>query len=345
MKTVVVALSGGVDSSVAAYLLKEQGYRVVGLHMRTTQEDEEIVKSICNKLNIECKFVDYDNQMDIVKKYFIQEYKNGRTPNPCVVCNREVKFKPFIDFANSIGADYYATGHYAKTKIINGKICLCQADDEQKDQSYFLNQLTYEQISKAIFPLCSLEKTQIRKIAEEQNLITAHKKDSYDLCFVGNEEFKTFMKENYPEKSGKILDFETNKLVGTHDGLNKYTLGQRRGLCVGGQNGFSGRWFVAKKDMQNNILYVSTNEETLMSKNVISGKFNWITSMPNKNEFDCYAKVRYRQANQKVHIKIVDDHIEASFYEPQRAVTMGQYIVLYTEDKIVLGGGTIEKTY
>lgn len=348
MKTVVVGMSGGVDSSVTALLLKKQGYRVIGLHMKnqnSAQEtkDEVFVKDLCEKLGIEYKIVSFEDEMEKVKSYFITEYKSGRTPNPCVMCNKNVKFKPFIDFANQVGADFYATGHYAKIVHENGVHTLKKALDSDKDQTYFLNQLSQSQLEKALFPLGEIKKTEVRKIAEENGLMSAHKKDSFDVCFVGSQKFKDYMNKICPEKSGKIVDIETNKVVGKHNGISKFTFGQRKGLGVGGQKDELGRWFVVKKDIENNVLYVSTNEEKyLFSKNVLVKSFNWIPKKPNQKEFDCFVKVRYRQPDQKAHIIINDDEsVSISFEVPQRAVTAGQYAVLYTQTDC-LGGGVID---
>jgi len=266
MKTVVVGLSGGVDSSVAAFLLKKHGYNVIGLHMKSAnneeaEADEKRVAELAGELGIELAIVDYSNEMQTVKDYFINEYKNGYTPNPCVICNREVKFKPFIEYANRIGADYFATGHYAKIEHVDGKTILKKAVDQGKDQTYFLCQLSKEQLSKALFPLGDYTKEEVRRIAIENNLVTQHTKESYDVCFLGSAKFKDFMKTNYPERSGNIIDIQTNKVVGTHTGISKYTVGQRRGLNIGGQNGFEAdRWFVVKKDVVSNTLYVSCGE-------------------------------------------------------------------------------------
>ena len=227
-KTVVVGMSGGVDSSVAAFLLKQQGYNVIGLHMKgenqeTREADEKRVRELCAQLNIKCEVVDYESQMQIVKDYFVKEYLSGRTPNPCVVCNREVKFKPFIDFVEKLGADNFATGHYArKTNTENGSVLLTAAD-ETKDQTYFLCNLSKTQLEKVLFPLGDYTKSQIRKIAEENGLISAETKDSYDVCFLGSQKFKDFMDKNYPEKPGKIIDISSNKTVGKHTGISKYT--------------------------------------------------------------------------------------------------------------------------
>ena len=355
MKTVVVGISGGVDSAVSAYLLKQQGYNVIGLFMVNWEEsddsgvcssetDYEDVKRVCNAIGIPYYTVNYSKQYyDKVFTYFLEQYKKGNTPNPDVLCNREVKFGPFLDFARKIGADYIATGHYAKKQEIDGKYYLLKAFDKNKDQSYFLNQLSQDQLKSVLFPLADIEKTQVRKIAEQLGLSNAHKKDSTGICFIGERNFRKFLKNFIPAKRGEIKTLD-GKVVGTHDGVMYYTLGQRRGLGVGGQkDGGSGRWFVVDKDVQKNILYVTQGEDdSLYSNGLISGKFNFIPCNTDKTEFDCYVKFRYRQPDQKVHVKVVNDHVELRFYSPQRAVTCGQYVVLY-DGEYCLGGAEIEE--
>ena len=248
--------------------------------------------------------------------------------------------------AEKLGADYVATGHYAKTS--NSK--LYKALDQNKDQTYFLNQLSQEQLSKVIFPIGKMEKSEIRKIAEENNLITAKKKDSTGICFIGERNFKKFLQEYLPAKPGNIVNINNDEVVGKHDGLMYYTLGQRKGLGIGGGFGTSGEcWFVVKKDLKNNILYVAQgNDDSLYSDALISKKFNWIPKVPDNKEFECTAKFRYRQPDQNVKVKIQDDgSILVTFVEKQRAITPGQYVVLYQKDENskydnCLGGGVID---
>ncbi len=349
MKTVIVGLSGGVDSSVAAYLLKEQGYKVVGLHMRgenleTREEDELRVKKLCKELDIECVVVDYADHMQTVKDYFVNEYRAGRTPNPCVICNKEVKFKPFLEYMKNLNADYFATGHYAKIEHNENGHFLKKAEDKNKDQSYFLCQLSNEQISKVLFPLGNLTKTQVREIAKKHNLITSKTKESYDVCFLGSQKFKDFMNENYPEKNGNIIDIKTNKVVGTHTGISKYTIGQRRGLNIGGINGTDlNRWFVVEKNIKTNTLYVSCGEsEQMFSSSCVVKNFNWINKP--QNNLNCFVKLRYRQPDQETYVEIIDEKtIKLIFKEKQKAVTIGQFAVLYDENENCLGGGMIER--
>lgn len=354
---VVVGVSGGVDSSVAAYLLKEQGYDVVGLFMVnweeidgtcTAEQDFEDVKRVCNNIGIPYFSVNFAKEYyERVFEYFLDEYKKGRTPNPDVLCNREVKFGPFLEQAMKLGADKIATGHYCKKIEKDGKYYLAKADDLNKDQSYFLCQLNQEQLKSVIFPLESIEKPRVREIAKQLDLSTAEKKDSTGICFIGERNFKKFLQQYLPAQRGKILDLEGNE-VGTHDGLMYYTLGQRRGLNIGGRKGGNGeRWFVIKKDLENNILYVSQGEDDLLySDGLYASTMNWIPEIPKVKEFDCLAKFRYRQPDQKVHVTILNDkEIKVDFAERQRAITPGQFVVLYDEDGLCLGGGIIENSF
>lgn len=354
---VVVGISGGVDSSVAAYLLKQQGHDVIGLFMInwdeqdgqcTAEEDYEDVKRVCNKIGIPYFSVNYAKEYyDRVFKYFLDEYKAGRTPNPDVLCNREIKFGPFLEKAKQLGADMIATGHYAKTYIKNGKTYLAKARDLTKDQSYFLNQLSQDQLSSVIFPLADIEKTKVREIAKELGLSTAEKKDSTGICFIGERNFKKFLKQYLPAKAGDICTLD-GKIVGRHDGLMYYTIGQRRGLNLGGTaDGNTERWFVLKKDLEKNILYVSHGEcKELFSNGLYADSFNWIPEPPQEKEFECFAKFRYRQPDQKVKVTVLDHtHIKVDFDQRQRAITEGQFVVLYTADGTCMGGGIIDKKY
>ena len=350
-KKVVVGMSGGVDSSVTAYILSREGYEVIGLHMKssndeTSSDDENNARKICEKLGIKFVVTNYKDEMQQIKDYFINEYKNGKTPNPCVLCNKTVKFKPFIEYAKKIGADFYATGHYAQIEHINGKHILFAADDKNKDQSYFLNQLSQSQLEKVLLPLGKMSKEQTRKIAEEIGFDNAHRKDSYDVCFLGSEKFKDYISKYVPEKQGDIVDVETNKVIGKHQGLSRYTLGQRKGLGIGGGVGKTlEAWFVAKKDLKNNILYVEQgNGESLYCDTVVVGDFNWIPEKPVSQSFECLAKFRYRQEPQKVRVEISGDDVIIYPNEKQRSVTPGQFAVLYkqkNERLYCLGGGKI----
>jgi tRNA-specific 2-thiouridylase len=358
MATVVVGLSGGVDSAVTALLLKQQGYDVIGMFMVnweetddhgvcTSESDFEDVKRVADTIGIPYYTVNYAKEYwDRVFAYFLKSYQEGRTPNPDVLCNREIKFGPFLNQAMLLGADYIATGHYAKKIVRDGIAYLYKADDLNKDQTYFLNQLSQEQLSKVLFPLAEIEKPEVRRIAEENNLVNAKKKDSTGICFIGERNFRKFLKEYIPMQKGKIMDLEGN-VLGEHDGVMYYTIGQRRGLNLGGKDGYDNdRWFVVNKDVKNNILYVNCGEcEEMYSSTLLASSFNWISGKPKQNEFDCYVKCRYRQPDQEAHIKILDNgDVFITFKEKQRAVTLGQFAVLYAEDGMCYGGGEIIET-
>ena len=354
---VVVGISGGVDSSVAAYLLKQQGHDVVGLFMInwdaddgqcTAMEDYEDVKRVCDKIGIPYFSVNYAKEYyDRVFIYFLDEYKKGRTPNPDVLCNREIKFGPFLEKAKALGADMIATGHYAKTFQKDGKTYLAKASDLTKDQSYFLNQLSQKQLSSVIFPLADITKKQVREIAKKLELSTAEKKDSTGICFIGERNFKKFLKQYLPAQSGEIRTLD-EKVVGHHDGLMYYTIGQRRGLNLGGTHDGNGeRWFVLKKDLEKNVLYVSQGEcQELFSNGLYATDFNWIPEKPKEKEIECFAKFRYRQPDQAVKVTVLEDRkIKVDFKEKQRAITEGQFVVLYDKNGVCYGGGIIDKKF
>lgn len=357
MKTVVVGLSGGVDSSVAALLLKQQGYNVIGLFMVNWEEydpngvcsaekDFEDVKRVADKIGIPYYTVNYAREYyDRVFKEFLEQYEQGLTPNPDVLCNKEIKFGPFLDQAIKLGADYVATGHYCKRVDRDGKTYLYKSFDKNKDQTYFLNQVSQQQISKVLFPLADIDKPTVRKIAEEYGLVTAEKKDSTGICFIGERNFRKFLKGFIPMQEGKICDLDGN-VIGKHDGVFYYTLGQRRGLNIGGKNGYEqNRWFIVKKDVKNNILYVNSGEcQEMYSSELVATNMNWIADKPDK-DFDCFVKCRYRQPDQKAHCEILKNgDIKLTFEEKQRAVTPGQYAVLYAEDGMCYGGALILST-
>ena len=354
MKTVVVGLSGGVDSSVAAYLLKKQGYNVIGLFMKNWEETEdngactaetdfEDVKRVANKLEIPYYSVNFSKQyMDRVFKYFLEEYARGRTPNPDVLCNREIKFKPFLEYALSLGADMIATGHYCGIKHEDGIHYLLKAKDQNKDQTYFLNQLSQKQLEKVLFPLANLNKSEIREIAEKNGLVTAKKKDSTGICFIGERNFRNFLSTYLPANEGDIKTLD-GRVLGKHMGLMYYTIGQRKGLNIGGQKGDEGRWFVIDKDLKNNILYVAHgSEDRLYYDALILKEVNWIPFEPKDKTFECTAKFRYRQEEQAVSVTIKENEVVVIFKEKQRAITEGQYAVFY-KDEYCLGGGVIEQ--
>ena len=354
-KTVVIGMSGGVDSSVAALLLKEQGYNVIGLYMNNWEEKDECgactgeedfadVRRVANHIGIPYYSVNFAKEyMDRVFSYFISEYKAGRTPNPDVLCNREIKFKDFKEQAYKLGADYIATGHYCDILHDGNTHYLLKAKDQSKDQTYFLNQLSLSQLENVLFPLGKLDKSEVRRIAEENGLATATKKDSTGICFIGERNFRNFLLQYIPAKKGEIRTYD-GKVLGEHLGLMYYTIGQRRGLNIGGQKGDDGsRWFVIEKDLKNNILYVAHGaEDRLFSKGLIAKEMNFIPSVPTKKEFECTAKFRYRQPELGCFVKIIGDKVEVEFKEKQRAITEGQFAVFYDGDKCI-GGGVIEK--
>ncbi len=349
-------MSGGVDSSVTALLLKQQGYNVIGLFMKnweekdlngvcTSGQDYDDVAAVCTKLEIPYYSVNFSKEyFQRVFTYFLNSYRAGRTPNPDVLCNREIKFDLFIKKAKTLGADFIATGHYARSFTKDGKTYLQKAVDKNKDQSYFLNQLSQSQLKDAIFPLGELRKTEVREIARTHNLPTANKKDSTGICFIGERNFKQFLSNYLPFQSGDIRTLD-DKVLGTHSGLMFYTLGQRRGLGIGGQAGGTGeRWFVIKKDLKNNVLYVEQGEDDqLLSTSLTATGFNWIPEKPTA-PFECLAKFRYRQPDQPVRVTPTDTGARIDFLQPQRAVTEGQYVVLYDREELCLGGGEIIST-
>ena len=353
-KTVVVGMSGGVDSSVAALLLKQQGYNVIGLFMLnweeqgedgacTAEEDYADVRRVCALLDIPYYSVNFAKQYsERVFRHFLDEYAAGRTPNPDVLCNREIKFGPFRDYALSMGADYVATGHYCGIEhTSDGRHLLLKAADASKDQTYFLNQVTQPQLADVLFPLADLKKSEVRRIAEENGLATAEKKDSTGICFIGERNFRKFLSSYLPAKPGRILTLD-GRDVGEHIGLMHYTIGQRRGLNLGGVQGEEGRWFVVKKDLKNNVLYVSHGDESpLYSLSCEVDGLNFIAFEPD-SQFECTAKFRYRQPEQRVRVKMLGDRALVEFAQKQRAVTEGQYAVLYDERRC-LGGGVIQK--
>lgn len=357
MKKVVIGMSGGVDSSVAAILLKDAGYDVIGLFMRNwdstinndilgnptlaneicpQEEDYNDAVKVCQKLNIPLHRVDFVKEYwDYVFTYFLDELKKGRTPNPDIMCNKYIKFDMFAKEARKLGADYIATGHYARIK--DGK--LLRGVDQDKDQTYFLSQLSNDQLKDVIFPVGELTKTEVREIAKKYDLITATKKDSTGICFIGERNFAKFLKNYLPHQPGKIVDIETNEIFGNHNGLMYYTIGQRKGLNIGGS---SDKIFVVGKDLYNNILYVASGDENkyLYSDEALIDTVNWISD----NKVDaCTAKFRYRQQDIPVTINFTDDNnIIVKYPTLAKAVTPGQACVFYMGDEC-LGGGIIKE--
>lgn len=354
---VVVGMSGGVDSAVSALVLKDQGYDVIGVFMKNWDDsvddsecpaaaDYDDVRAVCAKIGIPYYTVNFEREYwERVFEYFLAEYKRGRTPNPDVLCNKEIKFAAFLDFAKKAGADYLATGHYARLKHADGVTYLQKGLDGGKDQSYFLCMLSQGQIERAMFPVGGMQKADVRRVAEEAGLSVAKKKDSTGICFIGERKFKQFLQTYLPANPGDMKTLD-GKVVGRHDGLMYYTLGQRRGLNIGGsKDGTGERWFVVSKDMENNVLVVSQGAESelLYSRALVMSGMNFISDGEDKAAFDCAAKVRYRQADQKAHAEKRSDGVYyVEFEEKQRAVTHGQYCVLYDGDTC-LGGGVIDE--
>jgi tRNA-specific 2-thiouridylase len=310
----------------------------------TATEDYNDVIRVCNQIGIPYYAVNFEKQYwDKVFTYFLEEYKAGRTPNPDVMCNKEIKFKAFLEHAMNLGADYLATGHYARVAFQDGEYKMLRGVDENKDQTYFLNQLTQEQLEKVMFPIGDIEKSKVRELAREAALATATKKDSTGICFIGERNFKEFLSNYLPAQPGNMETFD-GKVVGKHDGLMYYTIGQRHGLGIGG----SGEpWFVIGKDLEKNILYVGQgfHHEKLYSDSIIATNVSWVSKNTKPNSFECTAKFRYRQPDNPVTVQMLDDQkVKVIFHEPIRAVTPGQAVVFYNGEEC-LGGGTIDEVY
>ena len=353
-KSVIVGMSGGVDSAVAALLLKEQGYEVTGVFMRNweepdgacpAEEDYEDVRRVSEALDIPYYTVNFTKEyQERVFSYFLAEYSAGRTPNPDILCNTEIKFKAFLDFAMKSGADFLATGHYARLSRDETGVHLLKGLDGGKDQTYFLAGLRNEQLSRAVFPIGGMQKKEVRNLARKQGLPVAEKKDSTGICFIGERNFKKFLSSYLPATPGDIVD-EHGRKIGRHDGLMYYTLGQRRGLGIGGRSDGSGEsWFVIGKDLKRNLLIVQQGEhEELFSLSLTVDKLNVIPRETLSKRFTCTAKFRYRQPDQDVEVELKEEGAFVRFREPQRAVTPGQWCVLYRGEEC-LGGGPIEAT-
>ena len=357
MKKVVIGMSGGVDSSVAAILLKKQGYDVIGLFMRNwdssinndilgnpdlnsdicpQEKDYNDALKVCEKIGIPLHRIDFVKEYwDYVFTYFLDELKRGRTPNPDIMCNKYIKFDMFAKEARKLGADYIATGHYARLK--DGK--LLRGIDQNKDQTYFLSQLSSKQLENVLFPIGDLEKPEVRKIANEYDLITANKKDSTGICFIGERNFSKFLSNYLPNQTGDIINIETNEVIGKHVGLMYYTIGQRKGLNIGGN---SDRIFVVGKNLDKNILYVAHGDDNkyLISDSCIVEMVNWNAD---RNITECSAKFRYRQKDNDVKVKFLDDgNMLVSYEQGVKSVTPGQACVFYLGEEC-LGGGIIKE--
>jgi len=355
---VIVGMSGGVDSSVAALLLLEQGYQVEGLFMKNWEEDDDTeyctakedladAQAVCDKLGITLHKANFAAEYwDNVFEHFLQEYKAGRTPNPDVLCNREIKFKAFLDYAKQLGADLIATGHYVRKLTENGQTFLLKGLDDNKDQSYFLCAVKEEQLAQTLFPVGELEKPAVRALAEKHELLTHDKKDSTGICFIGERRFKDFLETYLPGQPGNIEDTEGN-VLGQHSGLMYHTLGQRQGLGIGGvKNQQEAPWYVASKDLDRNVLLVvQGNEHPLLFSNQLkTTDISWVNQTEPEFPLNCQAKVRYRQQDQACTLSKDGTVYTVNFNDQQRSVTPGQFVVFYQGD-ICLGGGVIESSH
>lgn len=366
-KRVVLGLSGGVDSSVAAYLLKEQGYEVIGLFMRnwdsttnndilgnptleddvcTQEQDFQDAQDVADHLGIPLHRVDFIQEYwDDVFTYFLDEYKKGRTPNPDIMCNKYIKFDAFVKHAMKFDFDYIAMGHYAQVTH-DGEVMLLRGVDNNKDQTYFLSQLTKEQLAMTLFPIGHLEKKDVRRIAHEQNIPTKDKKDSTGICFIGERNFAEFLSNYLPAKPGKMVT-EDGEFIQNHAGLMYYTIGQRKGLGIGGSNKFSNEpWFVIGKNLEKNELIIGQgfHHPTLYSDSCLVTDVNLVNKTKYEFPLECTAKFRYRQQDNKVIIHTQDDDFFVEFVEDVRAVTPGQAAVFYVGEEC-LGGGFIQEVY
>jgi len=355
-KHIIVGLSGGVDSSVAALLLKEQGHHVEGVFMKNWEEDDTDTfcpasidmadaQSVCDQLQIELHRINFASEYwERVFTDFLSEYKAGRTPNPDILCNKEIKFNAFLNYAKQRGADYIATGHYARCRSTeNHSFQLLKGLDAQKDQSYFLYTLTQEQLAHSLFPIGEINKNTVREIAKKAGLRTHSKKDSTGICFIGEKKFKAFLSEYLSPQPGDIETIE-GIAIGKHDGLMFYTLGQRQGLKIGGlKNASETPWYVVKKNKERNVLIVAQGQDhpSLYANQLIASQVHWIECAPSL-PLKAFAKTRYRQADQSCMIERVNEtQYKIEFAEPQRAITPGQSVVFYQGDQC-LGGGIIE---
>lgn len=357
-KKVICGMSGGVDSSVSAFILQQQGYQVEGLFMKNWEEDDDTdyctaaadladAQAVCDKLGIKLHKINFAAEYwDNVFEHFLSEYKAGRTPNPDILCNKEIKFKAFLEYAaEDLGADYIATGHYVRRRGTDDNAQLLRGLDANKDQSYFLYTLSSKQVGQSLFPVGDIEKPIVRAIAEDLGLITAKKKDSTGICFIGERKFKDFLARYLPAQPGNIRTVEGD-IIGRHDGLMYHTLGQRKGLGIGGVKGASEEaWYVVEKDLVNNELIVAQGHDhsALLSTGLIAQQLHWVDRQPIRESLSCTVKTRYRQTDVPCTIEPIDDEsIKVIFDEPQIAVTPGQSAVFYL-DEVCLGGGIIEQ--
>lgn len=360
-RKVVVGMSGGVDSSVAALLLKQQGWQVTGLFMKNWEDDDDEeycssrqdlvdAASVCDVIGIDLDVVNFSAEYkERVFSEFLREYQAGRTPNPDVLCNAEIKFKAFLEHAMKLGADKIATGHYAQVREFLGEYQLLKAEDGTKDQSYFLHRLNQQQLAKTLFPLGQLYKREVRKIAEEAGLHNFSKKDSTGICFIGERPFREFLGRYLIGQPGEIRMLETDQLIGQHEGLIHHTIGQRKGLQIGGLKGHADAlgdheaWYVAAKDMQRNVLLVVQGRDhpALLRNHLTAMDLSWVSPRLPHTHWVYTAKTRYRQPDAPCEIESIDtQRCEIAFAAPQWAVTPGQSVVVY-ESRVCLGGGII----
>ena len=348
-------MSGGVDSSVAALLLLEQGYRVEGLFMKnwdeddgteycTAKEDLADAQSVADRIGIKLHSANFAAEYwDNVFEHFLLEYRAGRTPNPDILCNREIKFKAFLDYALMLGADLIATGHYCRRGEHDGQATLLKGLDNNKDQSYFLHAVGHAELERSLFPVGELEKPRVRELAAEHGLQTHDKKDSTGICFIGERRFKDFLQQYLPAQPGRICDLEGNDL-GEHQGLMYHTIGQRQGLGIGGLAGRDDApWYVVEKNLENNVLLVAQGNEhpALFKKTLYTGEVYWVSGHAPTEQIRCMAKTRYRQPDQDCVLVPEGDGFRVEFSSPQRAITPGQSVVFYEQENC-LGGGVIE---
>lgn len=352
---ITVGMSGGVDSSVAAWLLKQEGHEVTGIYMVNWEEEDESgvctavddyddVRRCCDVIDIPYYTVNFSKQYrERVFSVFLEEYKAGRTPNPDVLCNSEIKFNAFLDFAIKTDAEALATGHYCQLAHTDDGVKLMRGADENKDQTYFLCGLTQAQLERAMFPIGALQKSRVRELAQKAGLPTASKKDSTGICFIGERNFSRFIGQYIKKSVGNMVDIDSGKVMAQHEGLFHYTIGQRKGIGIGG-SGSGEPWFVAKKDPATGTLYIcqGKNHPALFSRGLTADKMNWIAGDAPSNSFDCTIKFRYRQKDVPCRVEVKGRRIYVRFESLQRAVTPGQYAVLYQGEEC-LGGGIIEQ--
>ncbi|MCP5131782.1 MAG: tRNA 2-thiouridine(34) synthase MnmA [Pseudomonadales bacterium] len=356
-RKVIVGMSGGVDSSVSALLLQQQGYQVEGLFMKNWEEDDGTeyctakedfadAQAVADKLGITLHGANFAAEYwDNVFEHFLEEYRAGRTPNPDILCNREIKFRAFLDYALTLGADAIATGHYARRGEADGRGTLLKGLDNNKDQSYFLHAVGHRELEQTLFPIGEMAKPEVRKLAEQHGLATAKKKDSTGICFIGERRFKDFLQQYLPAQPGEIYSLE-GQCLGRHQGLMYHTIGQRQGLGIGGlADHDEAPWYVVDKDLQRNILLVAQGNDhpALFKSSLYTREILWIAGREPELPMTCKAKVRYRQPDQACTVRRDGEAYRVDFEQRQRAVTPGQSVVFY-QGELCLGGGVIEQT-